>query len=50
MIDGFDPVHLICGNAEAAGEFFEKIFGGKIFFCGVMGGLPIVRNEEGVEI
>lgn len=45
MIDGFDHVHLICGNAEAAGKFFETIFGGKIFFRGEMGGLPVVRMD-----
>jgi len=45
MIDGFDHVHLICGDAEAAGKFFETIFGGKIFFRGEMAGIPIVRMD-----
>lgn len=45
MIDGFDHVHLICGDAEAAGKYFEKIFGGKIFFRGEMGGQPVVRMD-----
>ncbi len=45
MIEGFDHVHLICGDAEAAGKYFESIFGGKIFFRGEMGGLPVVRMD-----
>ena len=45
MIDGFDHVHLICGDAEAAGKFFETIFGGKVYFRGDMGGLPVVRMD-----
>lgn len=45
MIDGFDHVHLICGDAEAAGKFFETIFGGKVFFRGEMAGTPVVRMD-----
>jgi catechol 2,3-dioxygenase-like lactoylglutathione lyase family enzyme len=45
MIDGFDHVHLICGDAEAAGKYFETFLGGKIFFRGEMGGLPVVRMD-----
>ncbi len=51
MIDGFDHVHFICGDAEAAGKYFETFFGGKIFFRGEMGGLPVVRLDlHGVNV
>jgi hypothetical protein len=45
MIDGFDHVHLIYGDTEAAGKFIETIFEGKIFLRGEIAGISVIRMD-----
>ncbi len=43
----FDHVHIKCLDLEKAVEFYEKIFGAKVFARQMSAGVPMVRLNLG---